>query len=88
MFSFVDRKRLEVSCNDIKKCCTDSLADNRISAAGPVPAQVYKIKDVYSQILCVRSADYKSLTEFKDSVEMYIRSKDMYSNIIVQYDFN
>ena len=88
MFSSDDRQRLEETCNDIKIWCTGSWTGNSISVAGPVPAQVYKVKDVYSQILCVRSADYKSLTEFKDSVEMYIRSKDMYSNILVQYDFN
>ena len=88
MFSSDDRQRLEETCNDIKIWCTGSWTGSSISVAGPVPAQVYKVKDVYSQILCVRSADYKSLTEFKDSVEMYIRSKDMYSNILVQYDFN
>ena len=48
MFSSDDRQRLEEACNDIKIWCTDSWADNRIRAAGSVPAQVYELKDVYS----------------------------------------
>jgi hypothetical protein len=59
-----------------------------IQAAGPIPAGVYKVKDIYSQILCVKSPDYGELTRFRDCLEEYVRSSRVYDGIIVQYDFN
>jgi primosomal protein N' (replication factor Y) len=59
-----------------------------IQVAGPIPAGVYKVKDIYSQILCVKSPDYSELTRFRDCLEEYVRSSRVYDGIIVQYDFN
>jgi hypothetical protein len=59
-----------------------------IQAAGPIPAGVYKVKDIYSQILCVKSPDYSELTRFRDTLEEYVRSSKAYDGIMVQYDFN
>jgi primosomal protein N' (replication factor Y) len=59
-----------------------------IQAAGPVPASVYKVKDIYSQILCVKSPNYSELTRFRDALEEYVRSSKVYDGVLVQYDFN
>jgi primosomal protein N' (replication factor Y) len=59
-----------------------------VQVAGPIPAGVYKVKDIYSQILCVKSPDYSELTRFRDALEEYVRSSRIYDGVLVQYDFN
>ena len=46
------------------------IIDNSISAAGPVPAQVYKVKDIYSQILCVRSAGRQGQSKWCKAINL------------------
>ncbi len=59
-----------------------------IQVTGPIKAPIYKLNDIYTQIVLVKSKDYEILTEFKDKCDMYIKDNVLYKNISVQYDFN
>lgn len=89
-FSLKDKEKLEEACEDIKAWSISYARDraNMVAVAGPVPAPVYKVKDIYSQILCIKSPGYDKLTGFKDAVDEYIKDNKKYDNILVQYDFN
>jgi primosomal protein N' (replication factor Y) len=82
----------KINVADIDESCegTSNVSHARVNiqAAGPIPAGVYKVKDIYSQILCVKSPDYSELTRFRACLEEYVRSSKVYDGIIVQYDFN
>jgi primosomal protein N' (replication factor Y) len=82
----------KINVADIDESCEGtanvSHARVNIQVAGPIPAGVYKVKDIYSQILCVKSPDYSELTRFRACLEEYVRSSKVYDGIIVQYDFN
>ncbi len=88
-FSMKDEIRLEDVCADIKRWSAQyEDTAGKLQLAGPVAAPVYKVKDIYSQILCVKSLRYESLTQFKDNLEAYIKNNKLYVNVMVQYDFN
>ena len=59
-----------------------------IQITGPIKAPIYKLNDIYTQIVLVKSKDYEILTDFKDKCDMYIKDNVLYKNISVQYDFN
>ena len=59
-----------------------------IQVTGPIKAPIYKLNDIYTQIVLVKSKDYEILTDFKDKCDMYIKDNVLYKNISVQYDFN
>lgn len=60
----------------------------KIQVTGPIKAPIYKLNDIYTQIVLVKSKDYEILTDFKDKCDMYIKDNVLYKNISVQYDFN
>lgn len=88
-FSMKDSEKLEMVCEDIKQWSSIYRQSHKgIVTAGPVPASVYKVKDIYSQILCVKAEEYMALTQFRDAVESYTKDNRLYDNILIQYDFN
>jgi primosomal protein N' (replication factor Y) len=98
-FSLKDSDRLEAVCADIKdwsgqyavslkEADSDDDTKNALYISGPVHATVYKVKDYYSQILCVKSVRREALIIFKEAAEAYIKENRLYDNVLVQYDFS
>lgn len=59
-----------------------------LQITGPIKAPIYKLNDIYTQIILVKSKDYERLADFKDKCDIYVRDNILYKNISVQYDFN
>ena len=55
---------------------------------GPVVPQVYKLTDIYTQVLYVKAADYERLTQFKDNIEVHVKDNILYKNVSVQFNFD
>lgn len=88
--SSADEKKLTVATDCIKK-----LLDNKvekltsdIKILGPSNAPIYKISDVYTKIIYLRSADFGGLSYLMDCIDKYTQDNDMYKNISIQYDVN
>jgi len=77
---------LQLACEDIKRWLHSIGTELQIT--GPVQASVYKLNDIYTQIVLVKAEAYGQLTDFKDDCELYTKAHEIYNNISVQYDFN
>lgn len=85
-----DEGRLKVGADDIKRLLDDknnNLA-NSIKILGPANAPIYKISDVYTKIIYLRSADFGRLSYLMDCIDRYTQDNDKYKNISIQYDVN
>lgn len=49
---------------------------------------IYKISDVYTKIIYLRSADFGRLSYLMDCIDRYTQDNDKYKNISIQYDVN
>ena len=78
---------LEKSCDDMKKF-SDMADDKKLFITGPVVPQVYKLNDIYTQVLYVKAADYERLTQFKDNIEVHVKDNILYKNVSVQFNFD
>ena len=78
---------LEKSCDDMKKF-SDMAGDKKLFITGPVVPQVYKLNDIYTQVLYVKAADYERLTQFKDNIEVHVKDNILYKNVSVQFNFD
>ena len=78
---------LEKSCGDMKKF-SDMAGDKKLFITGPVVPQVYKLNDIYTQVLYVKAADYERLTQFKDNIEVHVKDNILYKNVSVQFNFD
>lgn len=88
--SSADEGRLKVGTDDIKRLLDDknnNLA-NSIKILGPANAPIYKISDVYTKIIYLRSADFGRLSYLMDCIDRYTQDNDKYKNISIQYDVN
>lgn len=88
--SSADEGRLNVGADDIKRLLDDknnNLA-NSIKILGPANAPIYKISDVYTKIIYLRSADFGRLSYLMDCIDRYTQDNDKYKNISIQYDVN
>ena len=88
--SSADEGRLKVGVDDIKRLLDDknnNLA-NSIKILGPANAPIYKISDVYTKIIYLRSADFGRLSYLMDCIDRYTQDNDKYKNISIQYDVN
>jgi len=85
-----DEDRLKVGADDIKRLLDDknnNLA-NSIKILGPANAPIYKISDVYTKIIYLRSADFGRLSYLMDCIDRHTQDNDKYKNISIQYDVN
>lgn len=55
---------------------------------GPVNAAVYKVSDIFTNLLYIKDSKYDKLTMYKDIIEDYIKDNRAYKNVSVQFDFN
>ena len=78
---------LEKSCDDMKKF-SYMAGDKKLFITGPVVPQVYKLNDIYTQVLYVKAADYERLTQFKDNIEVHVKDNILYKNVSVQFNFD
>ena len=78
---------LEKSCDDMKKF-SDMAGDKKLFITGPIVPQVYKLNDIYTQVLYVKAADYERLTQFKDNIEVHVKDNILYKNVSVQFNFD
>ena len=88
--SSADEGRLKVGTDDIKRLLDDknnNLA-NSIKILGPANAPIYKISDVYTKIIYLRSEDFGRLSYLMDCIDRYTQDNDKYKNISIQYDVN
>ena len=88
--SSADEGRLKVGADDIKRLLDDknnNLA-NSIKILGPANAPIYKISDVYTKIIYLRSEDFGRLSYLMDCIDRYTQDNDKYKNISIQYDVN
>ena len=65
-----------------------SLPAERVQLTGPADAAVAKVNDIYKKVIYLRTANYDSLVQLKDSVEGYVKDNTSYKNIMIQFDFN
>lgn len=86
-FSSQDEQQLLDACGCLKEK-NDALSDARLTIMGPVPAPIYKISDIYTQILYIKANSYEALTDYKDFIEIYVSRHCKSDGIYVQYDFN
>ena len=82
-----NEENLEKSCDDMKKF-SDMAGDKKLFITGPVVPQVYKLNDIYTQVLYVKAADYERLTQFKDNIEVHVKDNILYKNVSVQFNFD
>ena len=86
-FSSGNREELEAACDDIREHARE-LHTADVVVSGPVAPQVYKLNDIYTQVLYSKCGDYESLAAFKDKIEAYVRENSLYRSVSVQFDFD
>lgn len=88
--SSADEGRLKAGTDDIKRLLDDKNSNlaNSIKILGPANAPIYKISDVYTKIIYLRSADFGRLSYLMDCIDRYTQDNDKYKNISIQYDVN
>lgn len=82
----IQENHSEISGAVVKNAC-EAETEN-LFITGPVNAPIYRINDVYTKILYVKSASYEALTDYKDLIEIYVLDNCKFNNIFVQYDFD
>ena len=60
----------------------------RLSAIGPAPQSVGKLKDYYRQVIYIRNRDRKVLVAAKDRIETYVAANHGFDDIRISIDFN
>ena len=61
--------------------------DPILQVIGPTEAAVSKINDLYRHVFYVKHADYQTLVDIKDMLELFCEDKEL-KNLTVQYDFD
>ncbi len=86
-FSSENEEKLTLACEEITKLQSEG-EHGKLFTTGPVNAPIYRINDVYTKILYVKSASYDALTDYKDLIEIYVLDNCKFNNIFVQYEFD
>ena len=86
-FSSKNKEKLEKACEIIADKQKEYLLEN-MTSTGPVEAGVYKIKDIYTRILYVKSQNYDDLINYKDKIECYTKDNKEFNMVTTQFDFN
>lgn len=79
-------KFFEKTEKSLGKTCNKK--EERLFMTGPVNAPIYRINNIYTKILYVKSDSYDALTDYKDLIEIYVLDNCKFNNIYVQYDFD
>lgn len=89
-FSSENEEKLIVACDEISERYVKVMQKNNLKLfiTGPVNAPIYKINDIYTKIIYVKSDSYEALTDYKDLIEIYALDNCKFNNIFVQYDFD
>lgn len=85
-----DEEGLNIAARGIKELLdekADKLSDG-IKVLGPSNASIYKIKDVYTKIIYLRSGSFTRLSYLMDCIDKHIQDNDMYKDVSIQYDVN
>ncbi len=85
-----DEEGLDIAARGIKELLdekADKLSDG-IKVLGPSNASIYKIKDVYTKIIYLRSGSFTRLSYLMDCIDKHIQDNDMYKDVSIQYDVN
>lgn len=85
-----DEDGLNIAARGIKELLdekADKLSDG-IKVLGPSNASIYKIKDVYTKIIYLRSGSFTRLSYLMDCIDKHIQDNDMYKDVSIQYDVN
>jgi primosomal protein N' (replication factor Y) len=61
---------------------------NILSAIGPAPQSIGKIRDRYRQVIYLRYPSPENLVRAKDLLEEYIRINSGFAGIRIEFDFN
>lgn len=82
---------LLLACEDMMEWYNKSkLKKNmeKLQVSRPIKAPIYKLNDIYTQMILVKSKEYEILTHFREQCDKYSENNSLYKNIIIQYDFN
>lgn len=72
-----------------KQIISDNTKIENLLVIGPSRASVYKVNDIFSNLLFLKHKYYYVLTQIKDIIEVYIHdNENELTNINVQFDFN
>ena len=62
--------------------------ERKVQVIGPADAAVAKVNDIYKKVLYLKAEDYGKLVEIKNRLEHFMRDNRVFSDTIVQFDFN
>ena len=71
-----------------KKISENAAFSGKILVTGPVKPAVYKLNDIYTQHIYVKSSEYEALVTYKDEFENYVKNCADFNQAMTQYDFN
>ena len=81
----------ENECMEKSKLIAKHLNDGRMETTtiiGPINAHIYKMSDIFTNLVYIKDSEYERLTDYKDMVENYIKDNWDFKNVSVQFDFN
>jgi primosomal protein N' (replication factor Y) len=62
--------------------------NENIMITGPVNAGIYRLNDIYTKVVYVKSANYTNLVNYKDRIETISKAEPLFHGINVMFDFN
>lgn len=92
--SSINEKLLSERAGNIKALIQQYIQDNntvkddKIIVLGPSNASIYKIKDIYTKQIYLRSSSFKALELIMDMLDNNINDSSDYKNINIAYDVN
>ena len=92
--SSINEKLLSERAGNIKALIQQYIQDNntvkddKIIVLGPSNASIYKIKDIYTKQIYLRSSSFKALELIMDMLDNNINGSSDYKNINIAYDVN
>ena len=86
-FSSRQEEKLSQACQRLGEWAAEEEARYQVQTAGPVEASIYKVNDIYRKILYLKHRNYDILIKIKDRLEQMMEGDELFSQIMVQYDF-
>lgn len=88
--SSMDAKLLEERAMSIKYMIDENvkISQAKVVVLGPSNAPIYKINDVYTKIIYLRSANDTQLENIINMIDNNVQESAKYKNIGIQYEFN
>ena len=82
-----DEEKLSIAMRYIRKYLQRIDPGNSLSAIGPAPQAVGKVRDVYREVIYIRSEERERLIRAKDLIEEYTAINTGFDDIYIQFDF-